>query len=49
LNGGVIMFMIVIIVAFILIIGLGFFVMDKIDKFRKERSRWKGLPMDEED
>lgn len=43
------MFVFVIIVAFILVIGLGFFVMDKIDKFRRERSRWKGLSVDEED
>jgi len=31
------------------IIGLGFFAMSKIDIFRRERSRRKGLPMDEED
>jgi len=33
----------------ILIAGLGFYVMHKIDIFRRERSRQKGFPMDEED
>lgn len=36
-------------VVFALIIGLGFYAMSKIDRFRRERSRQKGLPMDEED
>ena len=31
------------------IIGLGFSIMKKIDLFRREQSRQKGLPMDEED
>lgn len=32
-----------------LIVGLGFYAMNKIDIFRRERSRKKGVPMDEED
>ena len=39
----------VIIVVFIVIIALGFYAMGKIDIFRREQSRKKGLPMDEED
>lgn len=31
------------------IIALGFYAMAKIDIFRRERSRKKGFPMDEED
>ena len=33
----------------VLIVGLGFYAMNKIDIFRRERSRQKGVPMDEED
>ena len=32
-----------------LIVGLGFYAMNKIDNFRRERSRQRGIPMDEED
>lgn len=31
------------------IIAAGFIAMNKIDKYRRERSRKEGLPMDEED
>lgn len=40
---------VVAIVAGALIVGLGFYAMNKIDIFRRERSRQKGIPMDEED
>jgi len=33
----------------VVIIGMGFYAMNKIDIFRRERSRQKGVPMDEED
>lgn len=40
---------VVAIVVGVLIVGLGFYAMNKIDIFRRERSRQKGIPMDEED
>ena len=39
----------IVIFVFIFISGLGFYAMGKIDKYRRERSRQKGFPMDEED
>ena len=39
----------VIVVVFIAIVALGFYAMGKIDIFRREQSRKKGIPMDEED
>ncbi len=41
--------MLIAVVVFVFIIGLGFYAMNKIDIFRRERSRKKGVPMDEED
>ena len=38
-----------IIVVFAFIVGVGFNVMGKIDQFRREQNRKKGIPMDEED
>lgn len=37
------------ILVFIFIIGIGFYIMGKIDEFRRKRNRDKGIPMDEED
>lgn len=39
----------VFVLVFMFIGGLGYYIMGKIDKFRRERNRQKGIPMDEED
>ena len=40
---------VIVIVVGVLIVGIGFYAMSKIDIFRRERSRQRGVPMDEED
>ena len=40
---------VLVVLGFFIPIVSGFYIMKKVDVFRKEESRRKGLPMDEED